>query len=72
MTVDAQTIRIHELEMNVLEERNRVEALCEQFRETNPRLGRVVQELRDQTNGMIAECLILVEQVVDGKILDEG
>ena len=71
-TVDVQTVRIHELETNVLEERNRVKALHEQFQEANHRLSRVVQEVKDRTERMMAECVTLVEQIVDGKILDEG
>ena len=71
-TVDAQTVRIHELETNVLEEQNRAEALHEQLQEAKHRLVRVVHEIRDRTEGMMAECVTLVEQVVDGKILDEG
>ena len=71
-TVDAQTARIHELETDVLEERNRAEALRKQLQEANRWLVRVVQEVRDRTEGMLVECVTLVEQVVDGKVLDEG
>ncbi|XP_027174459.1 protein FAR1-RELATED SEQUENCE 6-like [Coffea eugenioides] len=71
-TVDAQTIRIHELETNVLEEQNRAEALREQLQEVKRRLVRVVHEIRGRTEGMMAECMTLVEQMVDSKILDKG
>ena len=70
VTVDVQTARIHELETDVLEGRKKAEALREQFQEAKCRLTRVIHEVRDQTEGMMAECVTLVEQVVDGKILD--
>ena len=71
-TVDVQTVRVHELEIDVLEERKKAETLREQLQEVKRQLARVVHEIRDRTEGMMAECVTLVEQVVDGKILDEG
>ena len=41
-----------------------------QLREAKSRLARVVYEIRDWTEGLMAESVTLVEQVEDGKILD--
>ena len=59
--MDAQTIRIHELETD---ERNRAEALRKQLQEANRRLVRVVQEVRGRTKGMLVECVTLVDQIL--------
>ena len=50
--------------------RKETEAPCEQLREVESRLTRVVHEVRDQTDESMAGYVTLVEQVVDGKILD--
>ena len=71
-TVDVQTVRIHELETDVLEERKKAETLHEQLQETKHRLARAVYEIRKRTERMTAEGVTLVKQVVDDKILDEG
>ena len=47
------------------------EAPCELLQEAKHRLGRVVHEVRDRTEGMMAECVTLVKQVMDGTLLDE-
>ena len=62
--VDVQTARVHELETDVLEERKKVETLREQFQEVKRQLVRVVHEVRDRIEGMMAECIT--------KILDDG
>ena len=68
--MDVQTVRIYELETNVREERKKAETLRKQLQEAKSRLARVVHEIRDRIEGMIAECITLIEQVEDGKILD--
>ena len=57
--------------MDALEEQKKAKTLREQLQEAKSQLVRVVHEIRDRTEGMMAEYVILVEQVVDGKILDE-
>ena len=54
-----------------LKNEEKTKALCEQLQEVKSRLVRIVCEVRDRTKGVMAECVILVEQVVNGKILDE-
>mgnify|MGYP004716960975 CR=1 FL=1 len=68
--MDVQTARIHELGTDVLEEWKKVETLHKQFQEAKSRLAKVVHEIRDRSEEMIAECVTLVEQVEDGKIFD--
>ena len=55
-----------------LRSEEKTKAPCEQLQEVKSRLARIVHEVTDRTEGMMAECVILVEQVVNGKILDKG
>ena len=62
--VETQAARIHELEENVQEEQGRANALHGQFQAINGQLTRVVQEVKDRTEGIITECGTLIEQVI--------
>ena len=50
----------------------KTKAPCEQFQKAKSRLARVVHEIGDRTDESMPGCVTLVEQVVNGRILDEG
>ena len=55
-TMEAQTVRIQELETRVLEERQRADASHAQLQVIDGRLVQIVEEVRDRVDSIMAEC----------------
>ena len=63
--VDAQGVRIVELEGTVIDERTRAETASIEFQRTTARLTRVVEEVGDRAAGILADTTMLIEEVID-------
>ncbi|XP_071939953.1 uncharacterized protein [Coffea arabica] len=59
-----QADRIRELQENIATEQERMNTLREQLQVVNDRLTRVVQEVRDRSEGIINECEALIQGVI--------
>ena len=62
-TMEAQTVRIQELEARILEERQRANTSHTQFQTTDGRLIRIVEEVRNCVDGIMAECATMADRI---------
>ena len=60
-----QSDRIRELETNVIDEQKWTSVLHEQLQKTNDRLTRILRQVRDRTEGILAEYEVMIEEVVE-------
>ena len=68
--MEAQTARIQELEVRVLEERQRADASYAQFQETEGCLIQVVQEARNRVDSIMVECVTMTKRLEEALLGD--
>ena len=64
--------RIREFKASILEKQKRTNAFREQVQEVNGRLIRVVREIRDRTENILTEYVVLIEEVVQVNLTKES
>ena len=68
--MEAQAARIQELEVRVLEERQRADASHAQYQETEGRLIQIVQEVGNRADGIMAECGVMYDRIEEALLGD--
>ena len=63
--VNAQSARIVELEGTVVDEMARAEATHDEIQRARARLTRIGEEIRDRASGILAEAIMLIDEVME-------